>query len=108
VSLFTQPDIVRQSLASYNALMIAAPTTDILDSILDPFTDCFTPEVAARILAVRLDPRRQARIDELAVKANEGQLSEAEDREYAGYIEALDLVGIIKAKARLALTRQAS
>jgi hypothetical protein len=86
--------------------MISPSPIDILDSILDPFTDCFTPEVAQKILAVRLDPRKQARIDELAVKANEGTLTDAEDAEYAGYIEALDLVGILKAKARSALSRQ--
>jgi hypothetical protein len=88
--------------------MVAATSTDILDGILDPFMECFTPEVAQRILAVRLDPRRQARIDELAVKANEGTLSEAERNEYLGYVEALDLVGIIKAKARAALSRRTS
>jgi len=86
--------------------MITAPPTEILNSILDPVTDCLTPEVAQKILAVRLDPRVQARLDELAEKANEGLLSEAEREEYAGYIEALDLVAIVKAKARAALSRR--
>jgi hypothetical protein len=85
--------------------MMSAPPTDILRSLLDPFTDCLTAEVAKRILAVQLEPRQQARIDELANKANEGALVDAEREEYAGYIEALDFVGILKAKAREALSR---
>lgn len=86
--------------------MITAPTTEILNSILEPVTECLTPEVAQKILAVRLDPRVQALLDELAEKANEGLLSEAEREQYGLYIEALDLVAIVKAKARAALARR--
>ena len=86
--------------------MITAPTTEILNSILDPVTECLTPEVAQKILAVRLDPRVQAQLDELAEKANEGLLTEAEREQYGLYIEALDLVAIVKAKARAALARR--
>jgi hypothetical protein len=85
--------------------MVAATSTGILDQVLDPLADCLTPEVARRILAVSLEPTRQARIDELAAKSNEGLLSEDERREYAEYVEAMDLVGILKATARLALSR---
>ncbi len=87
--------------------MVAASSTGILDQVLDPLADCLTPEVATRILAVSLEPQRQFRINELAQKANEGLLSEEERREYAEYVEALDLVGILKATARLALSRHA-
>ena len=86
--------------------MITAPTTEILNSILDPVTECLTPEVAQKILAVRLDPRVQAQLDDLAEKANEGLLNEAEREQYGLYIEALDLVAIVKAKARAALARR--
>jgi len=85
--------------------MVAASSTGILDQVLDPLADCLTPEVASRILAVSLEPQRQLRIDELAQKANEGLLTEEERREYAEYVEAMDLVGILKATARLALSR---
>jgi hypothetical protein len=86
--------------------MVAATSSGILDEVLDPLANCLTPEVAKRLLAVTLEPKRQARIDELAQKANHGALSEDERREYADYIEALDLIGILKATARLALSRQ--
>jgi hypothetical protein len=70
--------------------------------------DCFTSDVAENILAVQLDPQLQARLDELAAKANEGLLTDAESTEYGGYIEALDLVAILKAKARALLARSQS
>jgi hypothetical protein len=86
--------------------MVTASPKSVLDEILDPLADCFTPEVARRIMAISLDPQKQARIDELAAKANEGQLSTEERADYEAYIEALDLLGIVKAKARLALVQQ--
>ena len=86
--------------------MVTASPKSVLDEILDPLTECFTPEVARRIAAISLDPRNQARIDELAAKANEGQLNESERADYEAYIEALDLLAIVKAKARLSLAQR--
>jgi hypothetical protein len=82
--------------------------TNILDRFLDPLTDCLTPEVAHRLIELRLDPETQARIDVLRTKANEAQLSEEEQAEYEDLVEGLDLIGIFKAKARAALARHAS
>ena len=86
--------------------MVIASPKSVLDEILDPLTECFTPEVARRIVAIAIDPRKQARIDELAAKANEGQLSDSERADYAAHIEALDLLAIVKAKARLSLAQR--
>lgn len=77
---------------------------DILDKLLEPVTRCFTPAVAKQIVELRADLVIQARIDELAEKCNEGALTEAEQREYAAYVEAIDLIGILQAKARVLLT----
>jgi hypothetical protein len=76
----------------------------ILDKMLEPVTHCFTPAVAKRIAELRADPITQARIDELAAKCNEGTLTEAEQREYGAYIEAIDLIGILQAKVRVLLS----
>jgi hypothetical protein len=84
---------------------MSATLPAVLDRFLDPITECLTPEVAERILKSRPDPRLQARIDELADKANNGLLSEGERDEYRDIVEAIDLVGIIKAKARAVLVR---
>ena len=78
----------------------------VSDRMLQPLTACFTPDVAQRIVEARLDPATQSRIDELAVKANRGTLTEPERQEYEEYVEYIDLVGIIKTKARLQLKRQ--
>jgi hypothetical protein len=40
------------------------------------------------------------RIDELAAKCNEGALTEVEQREHGAYMDAIDLIGILPAKAR--------
>jgi glutamyl-tRNA reductase len=42
----------------------------------------------------------QQRIEELACKANEGELTEAERAEYQGYVRANEFVAILQAKAR--------
>ncbi len=65
-----------------------------------------TPEVATRIVNLRADSPTQARVDQLAEKANEGQLSAVEQREYDRYLEALRLVTILQAKARTFLDKQ--
>ena len=75
-----------------------------LDRLLDPVAKCLTLEVAQRLADVRPDPLTQARIDELSVKANEGTLAPAEQAEYHGYVEAIDIVSILKAKARKLLS----
>jgi hypothetical protein len=57
-------------------------TGSALDRFLDPVTACFTPQVAKRIVELRLDPELTARIELLGEKANEGALTPAEDDEY--------------------------
>ncbi len=71
-----------------------------LDRLLDPVARCFTTDVAQRLADIRPDPLTQARIDELAAKASEGILSPSEQAEYQGYVEAIDIVSILQAKAR--------
>lgn len=86
--------------------MVIASSKSVLDEILDPLAECFTADVARRIVAISLHPQKQARIDELAVKANEGALTDSERADYEAYIEALDLLAIVKAKARLTLAQR--
>ncbi|MBE7499353.1 MAG: hypothetical protein HS113_03395 [Verrucomicrobiales bacterium] len=81
---------------------VASPVT-VLDRLLDPVAACLTPEVARSIAGLRADPVTQARLDELADKAAEGLLNGAEQEEYAAYVEALDVVGLLQAKARASL-----
>ena len=79
---------------------------NVLDRILDPLTDCLTPEVAKRIADLRADFQTQARFDELADKANEGRLSDDERAEYDKFRDAFHFLTIVQAKARSFLDRQ--
>lgn len=80
----------------------------VLDRFLEPFTDCLTPDVARRIASLRADPETQERLDLLGRKANEGRLSDAEEAEYKTYVDAIDLITVLQAKARTFLQRRES
>ena len=80
-------------------------TISYLDRFLEPMTEAFTPQVARKIADLRADAETQARVDELAAKANDGTLGPDEDTEYRGYVEAADIMGIIQSKARRFLAR---
>ncbi len=58
------------------------------------------PEKAEAVLRFRAAPELQARIEELAGKSNEGQLTEAERAEYAGYVRANKFIAILQRQAR--------
>jgi hypothetical protein len=76
-----------------------------LDRFLEPMTAILSPEVARRIVALRVSPDVQLRADELACKANEGTLTPDEETEYREFVEAVDIISIIQAKARRFLTQ---
>lgn len=73
---------------------------EFLDRLLNPLADCFTPEVARRVAALRADPATQSRIDELADKCNEDELTADERDEYEMYVYAGELIALLQAKAR--------
>lgn len=83
--------------------MQAIADSDILDQMLDPVAQCLTTEAARRLVSVRITPDVQARIDALAAKANEGELSPEERAAYAAYVEAIDFVAVLQSKARAML-----
>jgi len=68
--------------------------------MLEPVSNCLTPEVARRLVQVRADPELQARIDDLADRCTEGTLTAEEKREYETYVRAGNLIAILQAKAR--------
>lgn len=82
--------------------------TSYLDRLLDPLTEAFTPKMASALLELRADSELEAHIDELREKANAGTLTPAEDAEYKEFVEALDLISIMQAKARRYLARRSA
>jgi hypothetical protein len=81
-------------------------TTSYLDRLLDPITEALTPKMACFLLELRADSELEARIGELRQKANDGTLTLAEDAEYKDFVDAVDLISIMQAKARRFLAQQ--
>jgi hypothetical protein len=88
--------------------MTSAQKTAVLDRMLDPVGRCLTPDAARQLIALRADPTDQARIDELADRCTEGQLSPDERAEYEFYIAANNVIAILQAKARSVLSGNGS
>jgi hypothetical protein len=57
-------------------------------------------EKAEAVLRFRAAPELQARIEALAVKSTEGQLTETERADYAGYVRANKFIAILQRQAR--------
>ena len=79
-----------------------------LDRLLDSLTDALTTESASALVNLRADSDIEARVEELRRKANERTLTPAEDAEYKDFVEAVDVVSIVQAKARRFLSRPAA
>lgn len=76
--------------------------TATLDRFLSPVRE-ISPAVAQQLVDFQLDSTTQLRLDDLAEKANRGELTSDESAEYADWIEKLDLIGIVQSKARDAI-----
>ena len=83
-------------------------TQNYLDLILEPLSDTFTPEFAQRLMNLRANDAVQARIDELRRKANDGTITPSEDQEYKCFVDAVDMISVLQAKAQRFLARRAS
>ena len=67
---------------------------------IQPLLEIVLPQRTSAVLQYRADSALQARIEDLASKSTEGQLTPAEKREYAGYVRANKFVAILKRHAR--------
>lgn len=84
---------------------IASADADLLNDLLESFSACLTPGAAKRVIAFRADAKTQTRIEQLAEKCNEGELSDPERREYEAYVRAIDFISVLQAKARASLRK---
>jgi hypothetical protein len=76
---------------------------NLTDRYFAGIADCFTPEVAQRIVEFRPDAPTELRLDDLRRRANEGLLTEEEVEEYEAWVEVVDWIGVLKAHARAKL-----
>ena len=81
--------------------------TTAFDKGTDQILEFFTVDQARAIVNFRGDAQLRARIEELAAKCNEGELSAAELAEYEGYVKANKFIAILQAKVGKLLAHSA-
>lgn len=87
----------------YSAEMRLSIDSNAFDRVTDPVFRLLTRDQVAQIASYHGDESLQQRIEMLAQKANEGELTDAELAEYEGYTHANKFVAILKMKAKRAL-----
>ncbi len=87
--------------------MSQTASPSILDKVLGPLGKHMPLEFAQYLVDLRATPDVQARVDELAEKCNEGQLSADERDEYERYIQANFLIGALQRQAKRVLANGA-
>ena len=80
----------------------------VLDRLLNPVRDVLTPEVAQAIADLRADATTQGRLDDLAERHHEGQLTPDELTEYQTLVSGINLISVLQAKARSVLKARQS
>jgi hypothetical protein len=77
--------------------------TTHLQRILDPVSRCLTPEVARQLVGLRAEPEIIERLETLAERSTEGELTAEERAEYETYVWAMDFIVVLQAQAQAAL-----
>jgi hypothetical protein len=85
--------------------MAATYDTAAFDRGTDAILQFFTVQQAEALVAYRGDEWLQGRVEELARKSTEGELTEQERAEYEGYVRANKFIAILQAKARKRLAQ---
>ncbi len=73
---------------------------EAFDRAIAPLLKILSRDQANIIVNFHGDEQLQRRIEELADKANEGELNELERAEYQGYVQANNFIAVLQAKAR--------
>ena len=77
----------------------------ILERIIEPQTGGFSVEHARYVLSLDFSSEEEAHYAELAVKAQDGDLTEQEDAELDEFVAANALLTILQSKARTSLKK---
>ena len=80
--------------------MVTTSEMVAFDRSIRPLMEIVLSGKADAVISFRADPELQARIEELARKSTEGQLTEEERAEYVGFVRANKFVAILKQQAR--------
>ena len=69
------------------------------DSLLESAAKCLDAERVRALATIELTAEAKSRLESLANKANEGQLTAEEAREYDRFIELGDIIATLRLKA---------
>jgi hypothetical protein len=79
---------------------------DALERLLAPVSRSLNVEAARKLVRLKADAKTQARVDKLARKCNEGELTPRERAQYERFVTAGNLIAILQAEARLLLAKK--
>ena len=80
--------------------MTMTPETTAFERGVRPLLRIVLQDKADAVVNFRSDPTLQQRIEELATKSTEGELSVSERAEYEGYVRANKFIAILQRQAR--------
>ena len=80
--------------------MATTPETTDFERGVHPILQIVLPDKADAVLNFRPDPALQDRIEELAEKSTEGELTDQERAEYEGYVRVNKFIAILQRQAR--------
>jgi hypothetical protein len=85
--------------------MSAPSTPPLVEALADSVASCLDAQSVQAIANLKMDERAQHWLDELADKANEGELTDDERSEYQRFIRISEFLGMaqLRARARLGL-----
>jgi hypothetical protein len=85
--------------------MSSPSSPGLLEALAETVAACLDAPSLRAIATMELDSKTRKRLDELAEKANEGQLSADERVEYQSFIGVSEFLGLaqLRARARLGL-----
>lgn len=85
--------------------MSATPSSPLLEALAETVAACLDAPSLQAMAGLQLDAATRERLDELANKANEGQLTPEERAEYQAFIGISEFLGLaqLRARARLGL-----
>jgi len=87
---------------------MSTATQNVIGQMLEPVFQTLPVDIARRIAELEADEASQRRVEELARKANEGELTSAEHQEYESYISAANFLATLQAIARRTLSQTTS
>jgi len=103
-----QPKIhlIFPSVLRYNDGMSNTPNSTAFDRGISPFLQIFLPDKAKQVIEFEADSEVRDRIEQLACKSTEGELSVDERKEYEGFVRANKFIAVVQREARRVLVNE--